>query len=113
MEKLMSSNTPILTVKGELEDVLASQRKAILVVPTGPNKPILIVQGAYIPPVIIRPVSQLPMTNPKAVPWNYEPTVMTYKGKEINEEIDKIGGMTHSGRCYAPAELRKNKNDQM
>ena len=85
---LSPSNTPILTVKRALEDVWASQREARLVVPRGPNKPILIVQGAYIPPVIIRPVSQLPMTNPKAVPWNYEPTVVTYKGKEVNEEVD-------------------------
>ncbi|KAK4706826.1 hypothetical protein R3W88_033622 [Solanum pinnatisectum] len=53
------------------------------------------------------------MTNPKAIPWNYKPTVITYKGKEVNEEVDEVGGMTHSGRCYAPAELRKTKNDQM
>ncbi|KAH0635547.1 hypothetical protein KY289_035462 [Solanum tuberosum] len=64
-KKLSPSNTPILTVKGALEDVWASQREARLVVPRGPDKPILIVQGAYIPPVIIRPVSQLPMTNPR------------------------------------------------
>ena len=66
-------------------------------------------RGAYIPPVIIKPVSQLPMTNPKVVPWNYEPTVVTYKGKEI----DEIGGITRSGRCYVPMELRKTKNDQI
>ena len=57
--------------------------KAKSFVPKGPNKPILIVQGAHIPPVIIRPVSQLPMTNPKAVPWNYEPTVVTYKEMKL------------------------------
>ncbi|KAH0647577.1 hypothetical protein KY285_032825 [Solanum tuberosum] len=87
-EKLIPSTTPILTMKGALEDVLASHRKARLVVPTRPNKPILIVQGASIPPVIVRPVHQLSMTNPKAIPWNYEPTVVTYKGKEVNEEVD-------------------------
>ena len=73
----------------------------------------MIVQENYIPPVIIRPVSQLPMTNPKAVPWNYEPIVMTYKRKEIDEEIDEVGGITRSGRCYVPMELRKTKNDQI
>ena len=57
----------------------------------------LIVQRAHIPPVIIRPVPQLPMTNPKDVLWNYEPTVVTYKGKEIDEEIDEVGGITRSG----------------
>ncbi|XP_015054879.1 uncharacterized protein LOC107001282 [Solanum pennellii] len=85
LEKLSPSNTPILTVKRSLEDVWASPSKAKLFIPKRPNKPILIVQGAHIPLVIIRPVSHLPMTNPKAGPWNYEPTVVTYKGKEIDE----------------------------
>ena len=38
---------------------------------------------------------------------------MTYKGKEIDEEIDEVGGITHSGRCYVPMELMKTKNDQI
>ena len=71
LEKLSPSNTPILTVKGALEDIRASPSKAKAFVPKRPNKPILIVQGAHIPPLIIRSISQLPMTNPKAVPWNY------------------------------------------
>ncbi|XP_015057590.1 uncharacterized protein LOC107003834 [Solanum pennellii] len=113
LEKLSPSNTPILTVKGALEDVWASPSKAKSFVPKGPNKLILIVRGTHIPPVIIRPVYQLPMTNPKVVPWNYEPTLVTYKGKEIDEEIDEVGGITRSGRCYVPMELRKTKNDQI
>ncbi|KAK4716410.1 hypothetical protein R3W88_014748 [Solanum pinnatisectum] len=112
-KKLNPPNIPILTVKGALEDAWASQREARLVVPRGPKKSILIVQGAYIPPVIVRPVYQLPMTNPKVVPWNYEPTVVTYKEKEVNEEVDEVGGMNRSGRCCAPVELRKTKNDQI
>ena len=110
LEKLTPSNTPILTVKGALEDVWASPSKAKSFVIKRPNKPILIVQG---PPVIIRPVSQLPTTNPKAVPSNYEPTVVTYKGKEIDEEIDEVGGITRSRRCYVLIELWKTKNDQI
>ena len=66
LEKLSPSNTPILTVKGALKDVWASSSKAKSFVPKRPNQPILILLGAHIPPVFIRPVSQLPMTNPKA-----------------------------------------------
>jgi len=58
---------------------------------------------------VIRPVAQLPVTNTKAIPWNYNKTVMTYKGKEIVEEINEMGGLTRSGRCYSPEELRKTK----
>ena len=68
LEKLSPSNTSILTVKGAHEDVRSSPSKAKLFVPKRTNKTILIVQGAHIPPLIIRPVSQLPITNPKAVP---------------------------------------------
>ncbi|XP_070005541.1 uncharacterized protein [Nicotiana sylvestris] len=34
---------------------------------------------------------------------------MTYKGKEIIEEVGETGGLTRSGRCYSPEELRKAK----
>ncbi|XP_070009880.1 uncharacterized protein [Nicotiana sylvestris] len=40
---------------------------------------------------------------------NYNKTVMTYKGKEIIEEVGETGGLTRSGRCYSPEELRKAK----
>ncbi|XP_019248614.1 PREDICTED: uncharacterized protein LOC109227879 [Nicotiana attenuata] len=60
-------------------------------------------------PVVIRPVAQLLVSNTKAIPWNYNKTVMTYKGKEIVEETDEMGGLTRSGRCYSPEELRKAK----
>ncbi|XP_019241374.1 PREDICTED: uncharacterized protein LOC109221349 [Nicotiana attenuata] len=59
--------------------------------------------------VVIRHVAQLPVTNTKAIPWNYNKTVMTYKGKEIVEETDEMGGLTRSGRFYSPEELRKAK----
>ncbi|XP_075084773.1 uncharacterized protein LOC142168020 [Nicotiana tabacum] len=59
--------------------------------------------------VVIRPVAQLLVTNTKVIPWNYNKTVMTYKGKEIVEETSEMGGLTRSGRCYSPEELRKAK----
>ena len=34
---------------------------------------------------------------------------MVYQGKEIVEEVDEAGGLTRSGRCYSPEELRKRK----
>ncbi|XP_070028705.1 uncharacterized protein [Nicotiana sylvestris] len=34
---------------------------------------------------------------------------MTYKGKEIIEEVGETGGLTRSGRCYSPEELMKAK----
>ena len=53
------------------------------------------------------------MTNPNDVPWNYEPIVVTYKRKEVDEEIDEVGGITRLGRFYVPMDLRKTKNDQI
>ncbi|XP_019252792.1 PREDICTED: uncharacterized protein LOC109231596 [Nicotiana attenuata] len=60
-------------------------------------------------PIVIKPAMQLPVTNTKTTPWNYNKTEMTYKGKEIIEEVGEIGGFTRSGRCYSPEELRKAK----
>ncbi|XP_070007963.1 uncharacterized protein [Nicotiana sylvestris] len=60
-------------------------------------------------PIITRPAVQPPVTNTKTIPWNYNKTVMTYKGKEIIEEVGETGGLTRSGRCYSPEELRKAK----
>ncbi|XP_070020002.1 uncharacterized protein [Nicotiana sylvestris] len=60
-------------------------------------------------PIIIKSVVQPHVTNTKTVPWNYNKTVMTYKGKEIIEEVGETGGLTRSGRCYSPEELMKAK----
>ncbi|XP_019241602.1 PREDICTED: uncharacterized protein LOC109221584, partial [Nicotiana attenuata] len=60
-------------------------------------------------PIVIKPVVQPPVTNTKTTPWNYNKTVMSYKGKEIIEEVGKTGDLTRSGRCYSPEELRKAK----
>nr|XP_009610714.1 uncharacterized protein LOC104104354 [Nicotiana tomentosiformis] len=60
-------------------------------------------------PVVIRLVAQVPVTNTKDIPWNYNKTIMTYRGKEIVEKTDKMWGLTRSGRYYSPEESRKAK----
>uniref|UniRef100_A0A1S4AC81 G-patch domain-containing protein n=1 Tax=Nicotiana tabacum TaxID=4097 RepID=A0A1S4AC81_TOBAC len=118
-----------LMVKGASSSLnLACSEKTIFYVP-GSTKKVEVQLGGpklYIPggiqkiipnnglrnitePVMIRPVAQLLVTNTKAIPWNYNKTVMTYKGKEIVEETGEMGGLTRSGRCYSPEELRKAK----
>ncbi|KAG5572169.1 hypothetical protein H5410_061935 [Solanum commersonii] len=99
LEKLSLSNTPIITMKGAFEDVWASQREEKM----GPIFPC-----DY---KVSVPTSN---NQPKIVPWNYKPTVVTYKGNEVNEEVDEVGGMIHSWRYYASIELRKTKrNDKV
>ncbi|XP_070058161.1 uncharacterized protein [Nicotiana tomentosiformis] len=36
--------------------------------------------------------------------------MVTYKCKEIIKEVSETGGLTRSGRCYSPEELRKDKH---
>ncbi|XP_075097974.1 uncharacterized protein LOC107767021 [Nicotiana tabacum] len=118
-----------LMVKGANSSLnLACSEKTILYVPGSTKKVEVQLAGPklYIPggiqkiipnnglrnitePVVIRPVAQLLVTNTKAIPWNYNKTVVTYKGKEIVEETGEMGGLTCSGRCYSPEELRKAK----
>ncbi|KAH0728167.1 hypothetical protein KY284_004032 [Solanum tuberosum] len=57
----------------------------------------------------VRSVQQLPVTNPKVVPWNYNKIVVFYQGKKIVEEVDETRGLTCLGRCYSLEELRKGK----
>ncbi|XP_070057951.1 uncharacterized protein [Nicotiana tomentosiformis] len=106
-----------LIVKGASSSLnLAGSEKIILYVP-GKTKKVEVQLGGpklYIPggiqkiipnnglrnitePVVIRPIAQLPVTNTKAIPWNYNKTVITYKEKDIVEEIDEMGGLTNSG----------------
>ncbi|KAH0746077.1 hypothetical protein KY285_007734 [Solanum tuberosum] len=63
-------------------------------------------------PIFVKPAQQLPVTDSKVVPWNYNKTALFYQGKEIFEEVDEAGGLTRSGRCYSPKQLRKGKMDQ-
>ncbi|XP_070023146.1 uncharacterized protein [Nicotiana sylvestris] len=66
-------------------------------------------EGARTDHVIIKPVTQLPIVNSRAIPWNYERVTVTYKGKEIKEEFCETQGLTRSGSCFAPEKLRKAK----
>ncbi|XP_070043808.1 uncharacterized protein [Nicotiana tomentosiformis] len=99
----------VLVVKGPPVDVEANQERQKVVVPGAPGKPVIIVEGARVTPVIIKPVTQLPMVDTKAVPWNYKQVIVMYKGKELEEEVNGTGGLTRSGRCFTPKELRKPK----
>ncbi|XP_019237034.1 PREDICTED: uncharacterized protein LOC109217261 [Nicotiana attenuata] len=96
-------------VKGFPDDVGAKQGKQRVVVPGVASKLVIIVEGARIAPVVIKPVTQLPVDDTKVVPWNYKQVIVTYKGKELEEEVNETGGLTRSGRCFTPEELRKAK----
>ncbi|XP_070048831.1 uncharacterized protein [Nicotiana tomentosiformis] len=62
----------VLVVKGPPVDVEANQERQKVIVPGVPGKPVIIVEGVRVTPVIIKPVTQLPMVDTKAVPWNYK-----------------------------------------
>ncbi|XP_016555461.2 uncharacterized protein LOC107854994 [Capsicum annuum] len=104
-----SSNVPLVVGKEISENIGSSQINPKLIIPERSNKPFLIIKGAPIASIVIKPVSQLPMVDTKVVPWNYDHVVVMHKGKEVTEDIDEVGGLTQFGRYYAPVELRKNK----
>ncbi|XP_070025430.1 uncharacterized protein [Nicotiana sylvestris] len=104
-----SSTPSVIVKKGSSSDVAAKQERMKVVVPGVASKPVVIVEGARTDHVIIKPVTQLPIVNSRAIPWNYEWVTVTYKGKEIKEEVCETQGLTRSGRCFAPEELRKAK----
>ncbi|XP_070049136.1 uncharacterized protein [Nicotiana tomentosiformis] len=112
-EKLSTLNMKpsVLVVKGPSIDVEANQEKQKVVVPGVPGKPIIIVEGARITPVIIKPVTQSPMVDTKVVPWNYKQVIVTYKGKEVEEEVNETGGLTRSGRYEHRKALMKILNE--
>ncbi|XP_070011450.1 uncharacterized protein [Nicotiana sylvestris] len=68
--------------KGSPGDVASKKEKLKVVVPGVANKSIIIVEGARTDPVIINPVIQLPIVNSKAIPWNYEWVIVTYKERK-------------------------------
>ena len=105
--KPKQSNTPMVIEKGASESVGSSQMIPKLIAPRMPAKPLLIVKGALTAPIIIKPVSQLPMVNTKTVPWNYNRTTVTYKGKEVFAEVDGIGGVYSFREMFYPRRVKK------
>ncbi|XP_070011293.1 uncharacterized protein [Nicotiana sylvestris] len=101
------NDKPVVVIGKGSSVVAKKPEPAKLVVPGASSAPVVVVKGAYIEPVFIKPVVQLPVVDSKAVPWKYEKVVVAYKGKEIEEESCEAQGLTRSGRCFAPEELRK------
>ncbi|XP_019228239.1 PREDICTED: uncharacterized protein LOC109209431 [Nicotiana attenuata] len=104
-----SSEPSVAVKKGSSSDVAEKQERVKVVVLGVASKPVVIVEGAHKDHVIIKPVSQLPIVDSRAIPWNYKRVTVTYKGKEVKEEVCETHGLTRSGRCFAPEELREVK----
>jgi len=65
-------NKPIVVAgKGSSSVVTVKLEKAKVVVLGVTSKPVVVVKGARTELVIIKSVTQLPVINNKAVPWNY------------------------------------------
>ncbi|XP_070019352.1 uncharacterized protein [Nicotiana sylvestris] len=104
------------TVKVELEEKVETKtetmvpaKNEVLYIPRGRSEkpqrfkvkrviPMYVSKGAYVvrgtikpprlnEPVVIGRVPQKPMTDPSTVPWNYQRTLVTYKGKEVTGEL--------------------------
>ncbi|XP_070020872.1 uncharacterized protein [Nicotiana sylvestris] len=104
------------TVKAELQkkaeiktEKMVPSKNEVLYIPRGRSEkpqrfeikraiPMYVSKGVYVvrgtiklprlnEPVVIGRVSQKPMTDPSTVPWNYQQTLVTYKGKEIMGEL--------------------------
>ncbi|XP_070005323.1 uncharacterized protein [Nicotiana sylvestris] len=105
----LNSKPPVLVVKGLSRDIGARPESSKVVVPGISSKPVIVVKRAPTTPIIIKLVTQLPVVDAKADPWNYKQVIVTYKGEEIEEEVNETGGLTRSGRCFTPEELRKAK----
>ncbi|XP_075093115.1 uncharacterized protein LOC142172928 isoform X2 [Nicotiana tabacum] len=80
---------------------------AKLVITGASSATVVVVKGVCREPVIIKPVVQTPVIDSKAVPWKYEKAVVMYKGQQVEENSCEAHGLTRSGRCFAPAELRR------
>ncbi|XP_070026326.1 uncharacterized protein [Nicotiana sylvestris] len=106
---MQNDNPPMVVEKRSPSVDVAKQEKPKVIVPGVASKPIIIVEGARTDPIIIKLVTQVLVANTKTVPWNYERVIVTYKGKEVKEEVNEAQGLTRSGRCFALEELRKAK----
>lgn len=104
-----STKKPLVIVQGTKRYVDLSQDKPKLTVVGALSQPILTVKGALAALIVLKPVTQPPIVDTKRAPWNYGWTMMTYHGKEVVKDVDEIGGLTRSGRCFVPESLKKSK----
>ncbi|XP_070022768.1 uncharacterized protein [Nicotiana sylvestris] len=95
-----STKAKPLTVEGATEKSSSLNLKPPVLVVKGPSKDI----GAS-----PERSEVLPVVDAKAILWNNKQVIVSYKGKEIEEEVNATGGLTRSGRCFTPEELRKAK----
>ncbi|XP_070006530.1 uncharacterized protein [Nicotiana sylvestris] len=103
---------PSMAVKKRFSSNMEGKQERVkMVVSRVASRPIVIVEGARTDHVIIKPVTQLPIVNNRAIPWNYERVIVTYKRKEVKEKVYETQGLTRLGRCFAPKELRKAKDN--
>ncbi|XP_070040394.1 uncharacterized protein [Nicotiana tomentosiformis] len=97
--------------------------KSVMMIRASESNPIKALDSAKAMSLAIKGVSEKPRSlnvNPSVlvvkgppvdVEANHErqKVIVTYKGKEVEEEVNGTGGLTHSGRCFTPEELRKTK----
>nr|XP_016457951.1 PREDICTED: uncharacterized protein LOC107781725 [Nicotiana tabacum] len=104
LEKKVEAKAEMAPPKNEVLYILRGRQEKLLIVGI-PKKfevkkgtPTYVPKGAYVvrgtiklprlnEPVVIGRVPQNPITDPSAVPWNYQQTLVTYKGKEITGEL--------------------------
>ncbi|XP_070019464.1 uncharacterized protein [Nicotiana sylvestris] len=90
-EKMVPSKNEVLYIpRGRLEKPQRFEIKKAI--PMYVSKGAYVVRGTIKPPwlnepVVIGRVPLKPMTDPSTVPWNYQQTLVTYKGKEITGEF--------------------------
>ena len=59
-------------------------------------------ENMHLSKLIVEVPSPFPYTDSKMVPWNYH---YNYVNEPVVDNISSIGGMTRSGRCYAPTAI--------
>lgn len=59
--------------------------------------------------MVISHAPQILISDTKMLPWNYTKTVVTYKRKEVVEEINEV---IWCGRYHTPEELKKPKQNR-
>lgn len=98
---------PVVILGKSLSAITRKPEPSKLVISGIPPTPTVVLKGVCRELVTIKPVVQLPMIDSRVVPWKYEKAVVMYKGKQVEEVSCETQWLTRSGRCFAPAELRR------